>query len=227
MMSRGACALAALLISAAAGHGQVSHVLPAATFPAAVSATSSEVSSVKGASVEAFPAQFVALQIQAALADPRNARYLDEAERLVGRSRIAPLNQVTSPSPETGAGPGADREELAAPPSAPARMAAALKGRLAESSRRVSLVATELRQAIPPASLWIVSPWVPWALIGALLVLLGLVRTLRRPSDDRSVRVASRLARRGVLPGEVARRTGLSQDVIRLLERRRKRREVA
>ena len=217
MMGRAGCTFVALLMSATAALGQVSHVLPAVTSQVTPPGTPS----VGGATVEAFPAQFVALQIQAALADPRNARHLDEAERLLG------LSEITPAIPEPGVSPSLGSADPAAPPTVAARIASALKERLAESTRRVSLVAADLRGALPSAGLWVVSPWAPWVLVGGLVLLFIVGRVLSRPSDNRSVRIARKLARRGILPGEVARRTGLSQDVIRLLELRRKRREVA
>ena len=70
--------------------------------------------------------------------------------------------------------------------------------------------------------------WLPaLGLAGALGLLLlvwmarsaaALSRRLRSAPENKAVRTAQRLARRGVDTAEVARRTGLSREVIQLIE---------
>ncbi|MGI9626410.1 MAG: hypothetical protein ACR2QM_06210 [Longimicrobiales bacterium] len=160
-----------------------------------------------GAPPELFPAELVANQIRAALADPRNQTHLDEAERLVASAALA--------------------EEFTPPEAEPSLEAITpLAARVEDSRDRISELATQTREAlVGPSSTLLGSPWTPWVAVGLLLGLFGLSRALTKPTEHRSLRTAKKLARRGIVPGEVARRTGLSQDVIHLIRQRSKRRE--
>ena len=96
--------------------------------------------------------------------------------------------------------------------------------RMAESRAVALRAATVARSRIGELGLPRAVPWTI-ALSGALL-LLGLAAwRVSRPAEDKSLKRARKLARRGVGVAEVARRTGLSRDLIQLIEARRNRKE--
>lgn len=167
-----------------------------------------------------LPSQVVAERIRAALADPRNARGLDEVVAAVSPSASDAVHSpVAAPvgQPADGAW-----SAFGLPP--------AWQERLERSRAGVTAAATRLR-AVLPAQLVRASgsSATPWSLVVVLLVLLALRRRERAAGrvQRRSVETARRLARRGLASAEVARRTGLSQDVVRALRTRPAPREVA
>jgi len=201
-----------------------------------------------------FPSEFVANRIRAALADPRNQAHLTAVEDVLGArgsdpgGMDVPPDMVGDPAQETSAAASAlprvgtvetrlpetergeaERNAVRERSGGPAGIASWLETRLSRS-RVLALEAAHLVRArlgtlagSAPAS------WIPWAILilalGALVLASALVRG--RTHDDRSLKAARRLTRRGLGPAEVARRTGLSRDVIRVIGARRKPKEVA
>ena len=104
---------------------------------------------------------------------------------------------------------------------------ALLNERLRQSRRAVSQFAGRVRSAIPSSLSWLGTAWAPWVVVFGLVGVFLATRAAARPSETRSMKMARRLSRRGLGASEVARRTGLSQDVIQMIEARRKSREVA
>ena len=96
--------------------------------------------------------------------------------------------------------------------------------RMAESRAVALRAATVARSRIGELGL---PRAVPWAIaLSGVLLLSGLAAwRASRPAEDRSLKRARKLARRGVGVAEVARRTGLSRDLIQLIEARRNRKE--
>ncbi|NNM34626.1 MAG: hypothetical protein HKO53_16215 [Gemmatimonadetes bacterium] len=101
-----------------------------------------------------------------------------------------------------------------------------LRSRFIESRTAALRATTTARSALVALNLPSATYWIS-GILGALLLIGAAVWRTRSPSEDRSLKQARKLARRGVGVAEVARRTGLSRELIQLIEARRNRKEVA
>ncbi len=209
-----------------------------------------------------FPSEFVARQIRAALADPRNQAHLTAVEEVLAargselREMATPPDVVDAPAEQTstvvsGSQRGGATPETPGPEAARATLGqggstsqeasgsdasqgltgvASWLGIRLSQSRVVALEAAQVvRGRLAALAGTVPASWVPWAILvlalAALILASALIRG-RKP-EDRSLKAARKLTRRGFGPAEVARRTGLSRDVIRVIEARRKPGEVA
>lgn len=101
-----------------------------------------------------------------------------------------------------------------------------LRSRFNESRTAALRATTTARSALVALNLPSATYWIS-GILGALLLIGAAVWRTRSPSEDRSLKQARKLAKRGVGVAEVARRTGLSRELIQLIEARRNRKEVA
>ena len=178
-----------------------------------------------------FPAQHVAEQLREAMADPRNAAVWNGLDEVVATAGSQPDDAVESPM----AAPAEDVPEQAvalqpAPPPPATRSELVLqvaRERWARSTAALTQAAEGVRGRLGLEGA-VDAKWLPaLGLAGALGLLLlvwmarraaALSRRLRSAPENKAVRTAQRLARRGVDTAEVARRTGLSREVIQLIE---------
>ena len=100
--------------------------------------------------------------------------------------------------------------------------------RVMQSRTAVLRVATDVRNRIAASDLAIAPYWIP-VFLGLLLILGGAfaARRLATPPENRSLNRARKLSRRGVGAAEVARRTGISRELIQLIEARTDRKGAA
>lgn len=180
----------------------------------------------------AFPSEIVAAQIRAALADPRNQAPLDTLESVLagteGEAPMATPLAVAIQSPPAIPPASATSSTAAEEPTtgAASGLNAWLQARLSESRTAVLRATTAARTGIAasgiPDAAYLIS-----AILGALLLVGAALWRLRSASEERSLKQARKLARRGIGVAEVARRTGLSRELIQMIEARRNRKDVA